>query len=228
MAFRYDEAALNNYDRAVSYVIPSRRELNEQGRQDCLLAFNRMVTELGPVVNAYPSWHPLISSHQQNSPHLLPSETNGYKGLDHLVVFAHGFLACPYSSKDADSIIESVRNLEPHSSARITAQRMFEPFYSRDATAVLVKCEWNPGSLQGHLIKTGTAIPLMLRSELRAYELLGNTAHIAESWETMKPYLLGVPHGGVSSLFVNQETGKAIKGVWKALINTGMYGAILS
>ncbi|MNT61120.1 hypothetical protein D3C72_1987410 [compost metagenome] len=48
----------------------------------------------------------------------------------------------------------------------------------------------------------------------------------AETWETMKPYFLGMPHGKLSSLFVTQNTGQAIKKIWEQLINTGMFGPI--
>ena len=49
---------------------------------------------------------------------------------------------------------------------------------------------------------------------------------MAETWRTMSPYFLGRPHGGRSSLFVNQETGQAMKTVWTALINSGVFGPI--
>lgn len=40
----------------------------------------------------------------------------------------------------------------------------------------------------------------------------------------MRPYILGSPHGRRSSLFVNQESGQAMKKVWEALIASGMFG----
>jgi hypothetical protein len=49
----------------------------------------------------------------------------------------------------------------------------------------------------------------------------------AETWDTMRPYFLGRPHGSRSSLFVNQETGQAIKKVWEALTHTDMFGPIM-
>ena len=40
----------------------------------------------------------------------------------------------------------------------------------------------------------------------------------AWSWEDRLPYLLGEPHGQRSSLFVNQETGMAMKKVYQSLV----------
>lgn len=51
-------------------------------------------------------------------------------------------------------------------------------------------------------------------------------AEVAETWERMRPHFLGMPCGKRSSLFVNQETGQAMKKIWEALIYSGMYGPI--
>ena len=63
---------------------------------------------------------------------------------------------------------------------------------------------------------------LMLEEEVPCWR----EAQLAETWETMRYYILGSPHGSRSSLFVNQETGQALKNIWKALIHTGMFGPI--
>ena len=41
----------------------------------------------------------------------------------------------------------------------------------------------------------------------------------------MRPYLLGEPHGSRSSLFVTQDTALAIKKIYVAMVESGMYGA---
>jgi hypothetical protein len=65
-------------------------------------------------------------------------------------------------------------------------------------------------------------MPLLLEKEIPCWRW----AVLAETWESMRPYFLGRPHGKLSSLFVSQETGQAMKKVWNALINTGMFGPI--
>ena len=70
-----------------------------------------------------------------------------------------------------------------------------------------------------HLIE---AMPLILEQEVPCWKW----SERAETWETMRPYLLGTPHGSRSSLFVDQETGQAIKKIWNSLIHTGMFGPV--
>lgn len=48
------------------------------------------------VVDSYPIWHPLMTSSRSKKvrPNH-PSAECGYHGLDHTVLFAHGFITCP-------------------------------------------------------------------------------------------------------------------------------------
>ncbi len=74
----------------------------------------------------------------------------------------------------------------------------------------------------GTLIPLRIALPLLLEKEFPMWLW----ADVAETWETMRPDFLGEPCGARSSLFVNQETGQAIKKIWESLIYTSMYGPI--
>ena len=71
-------------------------------------------------------------------------------------------------------------------------------------------------------IPLNIAMPLLLENELQCWEW----SQLAETWESMRSYFLGSPHGSRSSLFVNQETGQAMKKIWEQLIYTGMFGPI--
>jgi len=71
-------------------------------------------------------------------------------------------------------------------------------------------------------IPLSIAMPLILEKEIPAWQW----AAVAETWESMRPYFLGRPHGSRSSLFISQETGQGIKQIWNSLINTGMFGPI--
>ena len=62
----------------------------------------------------------------------------------------------------------------------------------------------------------------MLSAELSQWE----TADCGESWETMSRYLLGTPCGSRSSLFVNQDTGKALKEAYQLLNRHGVFGPV--
>lgn len=70
--------------------------------------------------------------------------------------------------------------------------------------------------------RLSVAMPLLLEKELPCWR----SAEVAETWETMRTYFLGRPHGSRSSLFVSQATGQAMKKIWDSLIHTGMFGPI--
>ena len=89
---------------------------------------------------------------------------------------------------------------------------------------MLVTCEWTSErawSSDGTIPKA-VAVPLMLELELPFWR----SAEVAETWESMRPHILGSPCGSRSSLFVNQETGAYLKKVWNDIIYSGMFGPI--
>lgn len=221
MAFRAEDAAKAGYDAAESYLIGRLRDASAEVRARSKEALRDIVDELGPVVDAYPSWHPLVRHHDDQHPVTLPGTECGYEGLDHTLPFAHGFITCPYS--DGREVLASVEALQyKHPAATITATRLDVKFYSTSAKPILVKCEWSKRLPMDKLIPLSIAMPLLLEKEVPCWEW----AQVAETWETMRPYFLGAPHGARSSLFVSQETGQALKKVWEALIYTGMFGPI--
>lgn len=70
---------------------------------------NSIIDGLGPVIESYPSWHPLVtSSDLGNNCVTLPGEDCGYKGLDYTIYFANGFITCPYDNEQA--VIDSMNN----------------------------------------------------------------------------------------------------------------------
>lgn len=62
--------------------------------------------------------------------------------------------------------------------------------------------------LEDGTIPLAIAMPLFLEKEV---PLWGAWNSCAENWDSMCPYILGSPHGRRSSLFVNQESGQAMK-----------------
>jgi len=218
MAFRADEAASSGYERARNYLIS--RQFSPAEREKAEAVLRDIVDECGPVIEGYPTWHPLISNHDDRHPETYPSERCGYRGLDHTVCFAHGFITCPYV--DGKSVIESALELLGHGCASISAEQIDVQFYAPGTVPVLVKCEWSRPLETENMVPKSLAVPLMLEKELPAWKW----ASRAETWETMRPYLLGTPHGSRSSLFVSQETALALKKIYMAMVESGMFGPL--
>ena len=173
------------------------------------------------MVETYPTWHPLVAvTSDRGTTITTPMNGRGYRGLDHTVYFANGFVTCPYT--DGQEVINAVRELPSNPIATIGAERLDAKFYHPKTTAVLVRCEWEKGIIEDGMIPKSCAVPLLLERELPCWQW----SKVGETWETMRPYFLGRPHGRRSSLFVNQETGQAMKSIWNAIINTGMFGPI--
>ena len=219
MAFRVDEAVQAGYENAMTYLV-QRTEFDVAQRRAGKEALEDIIDKWGPVIDSYPSWHPLVCNQNKNYPVTRPGEDCGYKGLDHNLYLANGFITCPYGG--TQEVIDSVVALPPHPVAYISAEALDVQLYHPQATPVLVTCEWNNALPLGGMIPLASAMPLILESEVPHWR----NSQVAETWETMRPYFLGQPHGSRSSLFVNQETGQAIKKVWNALIYTGMFGPI--
>lgn len=219
MAFRADESAREGFEEVVHYFC-RLQGVSETERARSKRRLLEVLDECGPVVDSYPTWHPLVTNQDPRQTETTPSGRCGYNGLDHTRFFAHGFIACPYD--DGQSILESVAELPSQQIATITAERLDVKLYHPDTTPILVKCEWGRHMERGGTIPLSIAMPLLLEKEVPCWRW----SEVAETWESMRSYFLGRPHGSRSSLFVTQETGQAIKKIWEALIYTGMYGNI--
>lgn len=218
MAFRADDSAETAYKEAETYltrhIAPSERERSKQ-------ALRLISDEIGPAVSSYPTWHPLlIGSESRHTPSTTPDSRCGYKGLDHTRFFARGFITCPYG--DGEDVINSVEQLPRHRDASFSVERLKVKLYADTANPILVRCNWDHPLERDGMVPLKIALPLILEQEVPCWRW----AEVAETWETMRPYFLGQPHGNRSSHFVSLETGHAIKKVWNALIYTGMFGPI--
>ena len=220
MAFRADEAAQALYDEAMGYLVPRHRDADESQRVRSKHALADIIDQCGPVIDSYPAWHPLVCNHDRHNPVTSPSDQCGYEGLDHTRTFANGFITCPYD--DGQKVLDSVEAFPFHPVASITAERLDVELYNSNTTPILVRCNWTKPLAMDRTIPLSIAMPLILENEVPCWRW----SKVAETWETMRPYFLGTPHGSRSSLFVNQETGQAIKKIWNELIYTGMFGPI--
>jgi len=220
MVFRADEAARTGFEEVMRYLIPRPRDADEAQRAGSKAALIEILNEWGPVVDGYPSWHPLVCNHDDRNPVTYPTERCGYKGLDHTKYFANGFITCPYG--DGQEVLDLVARLPYHPAASIAAERLDVQLYNPSTTPILVKCNWEQPLESDGTIPVSIAVPLILEKEIPCWKW----AKVAETWESMRPYFLGTPHGSRSSLFINQETGLSIKKIWDAVIQTGMFGPI--
>ena len=225
MAFRRNEAMEEGFERAVRYLIPSDLPNNEQQKLKDYI--DDLTVELGPVVDNYPSWHPLVCAHDDQFPVTYPSAECGYKGLDHTIYFANGFLSCPYHS--GQPIIDSVDALRDNETyeryyhvADVTAKRIKKPLYHENTDPILVACEWHKPMPMDRTIPKGIAVGLMLEQEVPCWR----RSEVGETWETMRPYLLGQPCGKRSSIFLDQEAGQTMKKVYEAITYSGMFGPL--
>lgn len=220
MAFRADEAAERGYAELEAYLVPRARDADESTRARSREALADIVDRYGPVVETYPTWHPIVSNHKSRDPIALPCRECGYHGLDHTRYLANAFITCPYG--DGQDVIDSVADLTPGPVSHITAEKLDVQFYNSMATPILVKCKWDePLDVTGQ-IPVSLALPLLLEQEIPCWRW----SQVAETWESMRPYFLGRPHGSRSSLFVSQETGQTMKKIWNSVIYTGMFGPI--
>lgn len=218
MSFRADEAARSGFEEAESFFIPRNLAVDKAELERSRAEFARITSNLGAVVTGYPTWHPMVRNHPNSSPVTRPSRECGYRGLDHTRYFTNGLITCPYG--DGQEVIDSVQSLPSHPIATITAERLDVALYHPEATPILIQCHWARDLNPDGTIPLSMAMPLLLEQELPCW----TWAQVAEPWETMRSCFLGSPHGSVSSLFVNKETGQAMKKAWSVLIATGMFG----
>ncbi|KTT70146.1 hypothetical protein [Sphingomonas sanguinis] len=220
MAFRADEAAADRLARTKNYLIPRGFPVEVRNRAEEVLA--KIVEQCGPAVDDYPSWHPLVSVHNRRHPHTTPGRFQGYVGLDHTRYFAHGFVTCPYG--DGQDVIESVREMDRgmKGPAIVYAEKLDCKFYNEGATPILVRCDWGDPLEENQTVPKRIAVALMMERELPSWR----SAEVGETWETMRPYFLGSPHGKRSSLFVTQETALAMKKVYAAMNDAGVFGPL--
>ncbi|EOE6915535.1 hypothetical protein ACKS9G_001986 [Cronobacter turicensis] len=221
MAFRVQEEADRGLARAFQKLVPQLG--SHQQKEEAREAILKVSEEHGPVIDAYPIWHPFVKSAVTNNYFLTtPERENGFKGMDHTIFFANAFITCPYDG--GEEILLSVKKLKQDFDVPIYARKMETMLYHPKATAVLV---WVGVGADDYLNEDMTyrkriAIALMLERVVPDWR----NAQVAETWDTMRPYLLGAPHGARSSMFVDQETGQSMKTLWNTIINTGMYGPV--
>lgn len=221
MAFRANEASRENFNYYLTKLSRSDGFTAKQ-KEQIEIWLDEAVIKWGPIVESYPSWHPLVSCGERENanPINTPSDRCGYPEIDHVVYFRDAFLTCPYSN--GNELIQAVEAIKYPACVEIEAKKLEIPLYAPNATPILVTCRWNHCHQSDQTISQRCAVALMLSEELRFW----HEAQLAERWETMRPYLLGRPCGSKSSLFVNQSTGQAMKKAFEAMVMGGTFGPL--
>lgn len=213
MEFRAPTAAAQQNANAVSYLTKNLSD-PESGK----VAVKDLISILGNCVDVYPDWHPIITCPQQgNSGQALTfCELSVYAKADHTVEFVRGFVTCPYSQEDADSIATSANSI-----SGLSAFRLEQALYSDSAYPVVVVATEVELEADG-TIRSRDALAWFVQQA--AYE--ARRAQVAETWWNIRSNILGSPHGSRSSLFVNQHSGAHMRKILEALNDSGMFGPI--
>jgi len=193
------------------------RNLPSERQKAALDYLDWLLGEYGPVVDAYPSWHPFcvdeVNSYRYTSPAVTPMGFAGH--LDHTVTLRDAFIVAPYGKKTdhANQIVDIAHS--KNFSVRIIDE---PPLYAEGATPVLVVSNI-PKESDG-TVERRYALGYMLREETGAWQ----KAQVAETWETMRGYILGRPCSALASPFVNAATGSALRKLFKTLMASGVCG----
>ncbi len=218
MTFNANKAAEDGFESAVNQLTPLDASAKE--RQQIRDKLSEIVSECGPVINGYPSWHPfLMESDPRKYGPMVPNNLKSFTYLDHTVYLVNGIITCPYPH----AVVELFKSIEllKHPWAQITIEKIDSVvFHSENAVPILIRCEWDDELNSDGTISIRAAVGALLDREIPN----GKNAVYAESWERMKADFLGEPHGARSSLFVNQKTGHTLKTVWNMLVKTGVLG----
>ena len=211
--FRANEAAAAGREDAIHRYTRGFKEASE--RKEVATYIDRLIEKYGPVVQGYPSWHPFtVVPKEDESKQLDPRiEPRGFEGLDHTIYFREAFITAPYGG--ADRVIQSAQNRRHIQAEEIRDVRL----YCYETTPVLVTCTPLPKEDDGTIYKR-FALAQMLLSELPSW----SWAQCGEPWEYMRPYILGTPCGSRSSLFLNQDSGKALREVLEMLNRHELFG----
>lgn len=220
MPFRVKESQSNGFENVVNYLtnIP-QNGLTELEKKEARSYLDTLTRRIGPVVRSYPVWHPLVSSMRSKTREVTyPGQECGYYGLDHVVLFAHGFITCPYT--DGLDVIESVAKLTKSKVAEVRAHKIDIPLYAKGTCPILIQCHWAFNMNHDLTIPSRVAVALMLKQKLANWE----SSKQSFPWEQVCYSLLGSPHGQLSSLFINRDTGLKMKKVWQAINAAEVFG----
>lgn len=213
MEFRFPKAVAEQNARGQKFLTENLHDV-ETGKA----VFNELLSELGNVIESFPSWHPILTAPPQplNAFVLGIDQLDVYDGWDHTIQFVRGFVTCPYSENTADKLVDAVNSV-----SELHAYRLESPLYADTACPVVVSA--NDVELEADgTIRSRDALAWFVQHEAR----FARRAEVAETWWNLRSYLLGRPHGSRSSICVNQHAGSHMRKILEAMNDSGMFGPI--
>lgn len=213
MKFEFSEAAKTMNLEGLKYLTKGLSN-PESGK----LVFNELLEELGNSIDTYPSWHPILTlpKNERYAGSTCLNVMDIYRGVDHTVRFAKGFVTCPYNEDAANAIVERV-----NATFGLGAYRLSASLYADDSYPVVVVARFVELEADGTIRN---------RDALRWYveNLIGfaEDAQVAETWWNLRGDVLGQPCGSQSSLLVSPYTGRHMRKILDALNDSGLYGEI--
>lgn len=215
MAFRSNEAAEMGFQHAWRYLVGT---LPQENRQDATQSLEKIVLRYGPVVNSYPEWHPFVCHDRAKD---AGYGNRFFRGFEHFVLLRNAVITC-LKEERVQEVKNSIAFFENgiDNDAEILCEQLSVKFFNRDSTALLITCNWKKWAENVSIfIPKKVAVARLLETELPCRHI-GNQV---ESWNYMRPHFLGCPHGSKSSLFVEEETGQAMKTIWTSLVDLGVF-----
>jgi len=213
MEFRAPAAAAQQYAATIEYLTKNLDDAAAGQRR-----VEELIAELGNAVYTLPDWHPIWTLPPMPEGRTVSglSEIPAYNGLDHTEMFVRGFITCPYQEDRADKIVEAVNEVPG-----LYARRLDEPLYSDQAYPVVVQAMSVELEADG-TIKSRDALAWFVQHAVKD----ARNHQVAETWWSMRSYILGRPHGSRSSLIVNQHAGSHMRKIFETMNESGMFGPI--
>jgi len=220
MAFRANEIADENRIQAERLLLSNLINISKEEREKSRRYLKNLIDEMGPVVDGYPLWHPLIIDKSMWQYYTRPHRDTGYEKIDHTVFLVNGFITCPYNeaSNCGQDVIDAINALPTIPGVSITAEKLPVTLYNEGTTPILVRCDWPDALNDDKTLRLKAIMPKLLSTAVE----INKMGHTSFSLDEMEIYLLGTPCGKRSSLFVNQATGLAIKKIWKSILDSEM------
>lgn len=206
MSFRYDEAVAEGRSWAITH---KTSYFKGEEKIKSINFIDSLIEKYGPVIEYYPHWHPLRifqDAHYIQQP---------VRFVDHGLHLRDATLLAPY-----DESFDALQSFcEPR---RLLATRLDGkgPYHHpRVQLYLVVALNFVYGD--DRYIDRKAAVETMIDGWKKPFEY-GHERSAREftcweSWETMHGFLLGRPCGKRSSVFVDEETGQAIRRLYAVM-----------
>lgn len=166
--------------------------------------------ELGPVIEAYPTWHPLVR-YDGNPDRLIEDHV-------HMIYFANGYVV---TSKEKRwlTIFDCAVNHMPMMADAWVSLEEGDPsikLFGYETSFIVVKCHWMRKSLPDGTLPPSTAVTNALLTQLFPSLMF----EMGKSWDSMSDEFFGLPHDKRDSAWLNKQTGDALKTLWETMLET--------